>query len=678
MLVLLFVLVSACCGTDEAPRPSPTVAAPTSVPTATPAPTATPLPPTATPVGLTPDARNVELVGHIGGVTRAVFAQGDYLYAGFGPELAVLDISNPVQPERVGYTIMPHMTGWISDLYVVDQYAYAVCTDGLWVVDVVDPSAPIVIGSYEMQGGSPYAIGVVVAENYAYTFGPSSIQVVDVSDPTTPTKVGLFDALSGVYDVAVVDSYAYVVKEEGLLVVDVSDPTMPTEVGFFDPFSMVPAADELGFPRVLRVAVVDGYAYVAGTHLWVVDISNPADPVGVGFYDLDVVDCSRSLRMGILGARDYVYLTVYPGLVVIDVSEPSLPVEVAAYEDSLLSHNMALLKGYIYASRFDSGACRSMTPLGGLQIVDVSDPVRPVWAGAYDVPAAVEAVKVVVDYALVAAGTDGLRVVDVSDPANPTEVSSYGGSVVDVAVTDNYAFVADCWCTHLGSCGGGFRVVDVLSPDVPVEVGARGSWCASHVTVAGDYVYFNAMTNHHDRWLQVVDVSDFADPVLVGRHDVLGHSILDVAAAEGYAYISGAGLTVLDVSDPTSPVEAGFCEGSAQALALADGYLYAASGKAGLQVLDVSDPTTPVEVSSYDTPGEAMSVAAAGDYVFVADREGGMWVVDISDPAMPTEVGFYDTPRYASDVTVVNGLVYAAQGTAGLFILRFIPTTAGD
>ncbi|MBN1810742.1 MAG: hypothetical protein JXA14_02790 [Anaerolineae bacterium] len=53
-------------------------------------------------------------------------------------------------------------------------------------------------------------------------------------------------------------------------------------------------------------------------------------------------------------------------------------------------------------------------------------------------------------------------------------------------------------------------------------------------------------------------------------------------------------------------------------------------------------------------------------------------MIDVSDPAMPTEVGFYGAPRYASDVTVVNGLVYVAQGAAGLFVLRFIPTTAGD
>jgi hypothetical protein len=45
-----------------------------------------------------PAAQNVELVGHIGGVTDAVFVQGNYAYIGEGPRLTILDISNPASP----------------------------------------------------------------------------------------------------------------------------------------------------------------------------------------------------------------------------------------------------------------------------------------------------------------------------------------------------------------------------------------------------------------------------------------------------------------------------------------------------------------------------------------------------------------------------------------------------
>ena len=64
----------------------------------------TPLPPSS--VSST-DAQNVELVGHIGGPAYAVAAQGNYAYVGTGYEFAVLDVSDPTAPRRVGYTLLP-------------------------------------------------------------------------------------------------------------------------------------------------------------------------------------------------------------------------------------------------------------------------------------------------------------------------------------------------------------------------------------------------------------------------------------------------------------------------------------------------------------------------------------------------------------------------------------------
>ncbi len=61
----------------------------------------------------------------------------------------------------------------------------------------------------------------------------------------------------------------------GLRVVDVSNPAQPREVGFYD----TPGWAE-------GVAVSGAYAYVAdGDGLRVVDVSNPAQPREVGFYD---------------------------------------------------------------------------------------------------------------------------------------------------------------------------------------------------------------------------------------------------------------------------------------------------------------------------------------------------------------------------------------------------------
>jgi hypothetical protein len=52
------------------------------------------------------DALNLALVDHLGGNVNAVFVAGSYAYAGFGAELAVLDVSDPAHMVRLGYLIL--------------------------------------------------------------------------------------------------------------------------------------------------------------------------------------------------------------------------------------------------------------------------------------------------------------------------------------------------------------------------------------------------------------------------------------------------------------------------------------------------------------------------------------------------------------------------------------------
>jgi hypothetical protein len=66
-----------------------------------------------------------------------------------------------------------------------------------------------------------------------------------------------------------------------------------------------------------------------------------------------------------------------------------------------------------------------------------------------------------------------------------------------------------------------------------------------------------------------------------------------------------------------------------------------------LRVIDISNPTNPVEIGSYDTPGEAFGVYVSGNFAYVADRDSGLRVIDISNPKNPVEIGFYDTPSWA-------------------------------
>src|SRR5262245_61241327 len=49
----------------------------------------------------------VEVAGHIGGPGLSVLVRGDYAYLALASELAVVDVSHPQRPQRVGYALIP-------------------------------------------------------------------------------------------------------------------------------------------------------------------------------------------------------------------------------------------------------------------------------------------------------------------------------------------------------------------------------------------------------------------------------------------------------------------------------------------------------------------------------------------------------------------------------------------
>jgi hypothetical protein len=81
-----------------------------------------------------------------------------------------------------------------------------------------------------------------------------------------------------------------------------------------------------------------------------------------------------------------------------------------------------------------------------------------------------------------------------------------------------------------------------------------------------------------------------------------------------------------------------------------------------LRILDITDPTNPVEIGYWDAPCWAQNVVVAGNYVYVADSEEGLRVIDVSYPALPVEVGYYNTPGSASGVAVAESYAYVADG----------------
>jgi hypothetical protein len=139
---------------------------------------------------VTPDVP-FRLQGKWPGVTRGlannVTIAGNFAYVAFGPGgLAVLDVSNPATPVRVGSF---KTSGLAQGVAVVGHYAYvAAFNGGFDVFDVSDPAHCVRVGGCYLGG---FAMGVAVVGNSAFVASQTlGLQVIDVSDPTHGVLVG--------------------------------------------------------------------------------------------------------------------------------------------------------------------------------------------------------------------------------------------------------------------------------------------------------------------------------------------------------------------------------------------------------------------------------------------------------------------------------------------------------
>jgi hypothetical protein len=284
-------------------------------------------------------------------------------------------------------------------------------------------------------------------------------------------------------------------------------------------------------------------------------------------------------------------------------------------------------------------------------------------------------------------GTTDVQIVGVSDPANPVLVGSYDtrGSARAVQVVDNLAYVAADNVRPSGPfpiprvSTSELQVVAIKNPATPALVGrcrCGTSWEVrlNDVQVVGSLAYLTGLESSivlpglgTAGWLQVIDVSNPANPVPVGRCNTPGWAgDFEVVGTLAYVADGSPGLTIIDISDPTNPVRVGGCvtSGYAYRVHLAGHLAYVANGYAGLQVIDVSDPANPCPVGGYDTRGDAFGVQVLGDLAYVADGYWGLAILEtpfgrsrlvIADTAVQGGVG---GPSLVFSVPTLSGYYY--------------------
>jgi hypothetical protein len=271
-------------------------------------------------------------------------------------------------------------------------------------------------------------------------------------------------------------------------------------------------------------------AYVVrGTDgLRTVDVSDPARPVELGHSAVVLPDDEFYNDVKVARGTDqkpYALLaSTVRGVVVVDVSDPANPIEVTAFPppppgEARVSVHTLFVEG--------TRAYLANVTAGGLDIFDIADPRAPVRLGGYVKP----------------------------------EVLQFGGLVHDLYVEGGRAYL-DYW-------NYGMVIVDTLAnPAEPTVVGIfdayeRRTSHSSWVTTAGGRKVAIHGDEDFGAHVRIVDVDDIADGG-VAFLDVIGtyqtrpevsvHNIMAVGELALVTYYQD-GLRVLDLADPTAPVE---------------------------------------------------------------------------------------------------------------------------
>lgn len=168
--------------------------------------------------------------------------------AGFAHGFRIYDLSaDPENPIFLGMWD----ERYVHDLHVRNNTVYAAAlSDGLWFVDISDPSAPSTIDHITYTQGPPGPALNNFTHNVWVTDDGSTAVVTDealgqrlkffdVSDLSAAVKIAEYEAKPGIlpHSAFIAGDKTYVsYYSEGAVILDISDPAAPLEIGYYDTF----------------------------------------------------------------------------------------------------------------------------------------------------------------------------------------------------------------------------------------------------------------------------------------------------------------------------------------------------------------------------------------------------------------------------------------------------------
>ena len=235
---------------------------------------------------------------------------------------------------------------------------------------------------------------------------------------------------------------------------------------------------------------------------------------------------------------EYALLATSEEVWMIDLSEPANPTVVSTFGNGL---DIKTFDHYV------------LTSGGG--IYDVADVTNPVLVGTFP-----SAHNIFVSYPYLFLACLENQIYDITDLTNPVFVRDYGSDCHDVTVINDTLYNA-----------GGFTGIEIfdisdINNHVLLTSFRLENLYAHNVWPTEDRKYLlltdEAVTAKAGFWgLTIWDIQDMSSPMMVAQYKIRDRpNIHNVYVRGNHAYISHYvdGLRILDIADPTNPVEVGF------------------------------------------------------------------------------------------------------------------------
>ncbi len=239
-----------------------------------------------------------------------------------------------------------------------------------------------------------------------------------------------------------------------------------------------------------KVQVVNNIAFVSGSHLEIIDISNPFSPTQLGRYNF----CQQAYVVDNLA-----YVIKSPGLHIVNVTDPTDPIFLSSLTLDGPVRDIHVANDIAYVAT------------NGLLLVDVKDPLSPVLAGSYDTPGNGYGVYAVDKTVYFTGETNGMQILDATNPSSPSLIGNYIGNNRGVFVVDTKVYLTGVY---------GLQIIDVSDSSSPALIGSltTGDF-TDNIFVKDDIAYFAIYDSH----VNIVNIQNPSSPTLMGSYNTFGN-----------------------------------------------------------------------------------------------------------------------------------------------------------